>query len=575
MSSGPPSINPAEDETPVAPDVSLTSDMAEEGPLESEMATALQSRSSGPSVAKATAGITALQGVKTVIGFVTQPLIAHKLGLKMEADAYTVAMDILQRIWLIFEKVVNPAFLPCFIAALKDHGEERAWRFASSAVWLTVLALFVVTPFAWWQMPGIVALYTQKSSPAQVILTINVARMLLVGLFFLGMSSLTYVILNGYKRFAMAALGDTLWKLGIMMGAVVVVGLHKRIAPGEVLYVLAFGYVIGSFLKLLPHLVALRSKWRMLRLFHVDLSDPLTQKMLALAVPLVFGIVVSECRGVYLQRLADDPLIKVDAARAAIKWSRTIGDNLIQIFPYALSIGIFPYLAELARSRDRQPFTDTMMGALRVCVFSFLPLTAILIALRFEVLRAVWESGKLTQADTVVMSWPFMAYTLGLTAFACEMILNQTFYSMTNAWMPTLMGLITTVVWIIIAQLGVGWGWGLLAIAGAESFSKTLKCLLMWIWLQPHLGKVIGKDNWWFLVKVGAGAVLAAAVAWKLGNILCPVSSHASHFKIRMLGGVAVSGTAGMIAFLIWCSVWRVSEASSVLKLGRKLLHRA
>jgi hypothetical protein len=87
----------------------------------------------------------------------------------------------------------------------------------------------------------------------------------------------------------------------------------------------------------------------------------------------VAGHLRFETRDIYLKWLADSPNIEVAGSRAALRFSSLIGSSLIQIFPYALSIGIFPYLADMARQRDKQPLTDTLMGALRVCVFIFGP----------------------------------------------------------------------------------------------------------------------------------------------------------------------------------------------------------
>jgi peptidoglycan biosynthesis protein MviN/MurJ (putative lipid II flippase) len=260
-----------------------------------------------------------------------------------------------------------------------------------------------------------------------------------------------------------------------------------------------------------------------------------------------------------------------------------IGTSLIQIFPYALSIGIFPYLADMARNKDRQPFTDTFMSAMRVCIFTFGPLTAILIATRFEILRAVWESGNMTQADTITMSLPFIAFTLGLIGFSCEMMLNQTFYAMTNAWTPTLIGIGSTVVWIIVATLGVEYGavagLGLAAIAGAESFSKTLKCVVMWFFLRPHLGDVRLKHNLVFCVKVLVGSLLAAAVAGMLAGVLSPGDGALSKLeKIKMLLSVAFSGTAGVLVFMLFGALTKMDEVQTVLsfagKAKRKLMRR-
>ena len=581
----------------------------------------------GATVASATVGIGALHIVRTILGILVQPIIGHNLGLSWQGDVYSVATDIVMRFWLVFEKVINPAFLPNFIAALKEESEERAWQFCSTVVWILSALLLCATALGWAFMPQLVGFLSQSPQPGQVALTIEIARVLMFGLFFLGFSSLTYTILNGYKRFVYAAMGDAFWKLGVFVGAAAAYVLYGKqlealshlnvevarqqgqllgaaVASGQALvgeqlkelsrlqaatstqqtqlialavkslWLIVGGFLVGAVGKLVPHIFAIGPKWRFLKP-KINLQDPLVRSMFLLAIPLILGIVVSEARGFYLVRLADDPSIDIAGSRLALKFSRIIGDNLIQIFPYALSIGIFPFLANLAREKDRQPLTDTLVGALRVCVFLFLPITAILIALREPLLRAVWESGRLTQADTVAFTPAFVAFTLGLVGFACEMMLNQTFYAMTRAWTPTIIGLVTSVLWVLLAKYGVeGLGWGLAAIAGAEAISKSVKCIIMWIWLRPHLGDVKLRDNLVFLGKVVVGAVLAALVSSLLVGKLAP-ADDAARFKIKMLLAVAASGIGALGVFALLASALKVDEMkfarAALGKVGGKL----
>lgn len=539
--------------------------------------------STGRSVARATVGVGLMHFLRFAIGFLTQPLFAHAFGLGSSAvgpkvayaDVNAVATEIIQRLWLIWEKVVNPAFLPAFIGALKEDGEERAWKFASTAAMLTGLSLLIVTPLAWVFMPQIVGIYSQKAGPEQQALTVHMARWMLPALFLLGFSSLTYTILNGYKRFVVAALGDTLWKFGLFAAAVWITLRHLK--PEAALPVIIVGYVIGALFKLVPHILAIGDKWKYLRP-RIDMADPLTRTMISLALPLILGIIVSESRGVYLSRLADAPEISVDAGRAALKWARNISDTFIQIFPYALSIGIFPYLADLARERDKQPLTDTLMGALRVCFFFFGPLTLILIAISFPLLRAVWESGNFTQQDTLAINLPFIGFTLGLLAAAFEMQLNQTFYAMKRAWLPTASGIGVTVLWVIIATLGVRNGGGLFAIALAESVSKSLKCLIMWFLLRPYLGDTKPRENTRFVLQVLGAAVVAAGVAWALCAVLVPLlaghAEHAAPSKVKMLLAVGTSGLGALVTFTMLASVMKIREAQQLLSVGQKLKRR-
>lgn len=522
-------------------------------------------------------GIGALHFVRFLIGFAAQPLIAHNLGLSWPADVYAVSTDIVQRFWLVFEKVINPAFLPQFIASLKEDGEEEAWRLASTALWLFLTLLVLATAGGMLIMPWLVLLLSPKSNPQQIALTISSARMLLLGLTALGVSSLTYTILNGYKRFVWAALGDALWKAGVFLGAFAAFLLYYK--PIQVLMdtqkhtpsptyesqlldlslkslqlVLA-GFFIGSILKLVPHVLAIGPKWRLLRP-RVDFSNPRVRKMLFLAAPLLLGIVVSESRGFYLTWLTG-LVTSSDAPRFALKLSRLINDTFIQVFPYALSIGIFPFLADLARERDRQPMTDLVVRALRVCFFVFVPLTGILIALRLPLVYAMWSGGRLTTAEALTIVPPFIAFSLGLTGFACESMLGQTFYAMTRTWAPTLIGLAISVLWVFIAWAGVQWfHWGLAAVAGSEAFSKSLKCVIMWYLLKPHLGAIKSRDNLLFFLQLLAATVVAALVAHFAAHILAPSGAG----RGRLLIGVTLSGLIAVAAFVAVAKALNIEE---------------
>jgi len=541
-----------------------------------ENTTKTRGGTAGRQVARATAGIGLLHVLRLLLGFVAQPFIANRLALAWQADVYTVAQEIINSIWLVFEKVLNPAVLPLFAVALGEESEDRAWRYVSTVLWITLILLLVVAPLAAWQMPFIVNIYSQKAGMEQRLYTIAVARVMLLGLTFLGISSLTYVILNGYKRFLAAALGDTFWKLGIAVAAFYAV--RTQLSPLDSLNILAWGFVAGSAGKLLPHLIALWKKWRLLHP-KIDWSDPLFKKMCLLAIPLILGIVISQFRDMYLFRIADDPRIAVEGSRTALKFSRLIGTSLIQVFPYALSIGIFPYLADMARQKDRQPLTDTLLGALRVCAFVFIPLTCILISTRFDLLRAVWESGHMTQRDTLILSLPFVVFSLGLVAFASEMMLSQTFYAMTNAWTPTVIGIATSLLWCILATVGLDLSvrnagtiaLGIAAIAGAETLSKTIKCILMGIWLRPHLGHIHWKENFLFLVKVLLASLLCGWLAGGLAHILVPNGEIVSRMvKLKMLLGVSLAGICGVLLFIALCYAMRVNEAQEMAKFVKR-----
>jgi murein biosynthesis integral membrane protein MurJ len=523
----------------------------------------------GKRVAKATGVIMVFHVLRFALGFLEKPLLAKYFGTTWTADAYTVAYDVVLRIWLIFEKVINPSFLPCFIKSLRDEGEERAWRFTNTVASLMLTFLIACAVLGIVAATGLVRLWSPNASTQEAQLTAQLARIMLCGLVFLGLSSLTYVILNGYKHFALPALGDALWK-GCIVAAMVL--LVPRI-PNKSLAVVALagGFVLGSLGKLLPQVVGLWNKRHLFR-WQLNLREPLLKEMLVLIAPLLVGILVSELREVFLLRLANDPSIGEGGRAALHKYARPPVEVFIQIFPYALSIGIFPYLAELAgKGTDRQHLTDVFVGALRVCAFVFVPMSAAFIALRYPLIRALFESGKFGRESVELTVVPFTMFALGMVFFASEMMINQTYYAMTNTFTPTAVGVGTSAFVMLFAWASVEMGHGLGGIALAGTLGKGAKCVILIYLLRSALGDLRARENFVFLTKVIAATVVTVAVSLFVSQHF--VAWLEVDRKMRLLNFL-ISGMAAVGVYAVCVIALRVEEAGAVVAFVKRGLRR-
>jgi murein biosynthesis integral membrane protein MurJ len=529
----------------------------------------------GRRVAKATGVIMVFHVLRFALGFLEKPLLAKYFGTTWTADAYTVAYDIVLRIWLIFEKVINPSFLPVFIKSLREEGEERAWRFTNTVASLMLITLTACAILGIVAASPLVRLWSPNASAEEARLTAQLARIMLCGLVFLGLSSLTYVILNGYKRFALPALGDAMWK-GCIVAAMILVVPRM---PNRSLAVMALagGFLVGSFGKLFPQVVDLWNKRHLFRLTSPLPSlarrgerggDPLLRNMLILIAPLLVGILVSEIREVALLRLANDPSIGEGGRAALHKYARPPVEVFIQIFPYALSIGIFPYLAELAsKSQDRQRLTDVFVGALRVCAFVFLPMSAAFIALRYPLIRALFESGQFGRESVELTVVPFTMFAIGMVFFASEMMINQTYYAMTNTFTPTAVGVCTSAFAVLFAWASVEAGHGLGGIALAETLGKGAKCIILVCLLRKALGNVRVRANLTFLMKIVVATSLAVTAALF-------VSQHFAAWlevsrKTRLLNFL-LSGAVSIGVYAVGTMILRVEETQTVIAFARR-----
>ena len=117
-------------------------------------------------------------------------------------------------LFLITEEVIGPSFLPVFMRECDKRGEGSAWRFANTVLTLQVLLLIPVVAVLMLAPGWVVNVWTDWT-PArhaeQMRLGSTAVRTLAPALFGLAIGSTTYVMLNGYKRFFLAATGYCGW----------------------------------------------------------------------------------------------------------------------------------------------------------------------------------------------------------------------------------------------------------------------------------------------------------------------------------------------------------------------------
>lgn len=454
-------------------------------------------------------------------GFVQKKVLAHFFGTDVAADAATGMEKIFQTIYYIPEELLTHSLLPVFTRVRNEDGEAAAWRMASLTGTLQALLLVLVSGLAIAFAPALTNAYLGRPDPLlaasspleyaeaveKLALAARLVRVAMIGLFCTSIGSLTYVLLNAYKRFVTPALGDVAQKAGIVIGTVVVCVGFKDLGPLGY----AIGFILGGVFKLLTHLLALRGQLHMVRP-GIDLQDPALRELGRLMVPLLGGSVTSKGRDVLLNRIAWRWSERVPGTIAALDYAQKIVWMPVQVVPYALGLALFPFLADWAQQQDRKRVTEAFLGASRMMLFVFVPLTVGCVLLGREVITVLYKSGKFQEGSVDLTMGPFIIFALGLVFYALEMIANQVYYAHRDTKTPFWLGLIGSGVHITVAWwLGLQMQLGAAGIAAGFAIGKTVKVLLMWWRLGPRL------DGYQFpalaalLAKIAVGCVVMGA----------------------------------------------------------------
>jgi len=510
-------------------------------------------------------------------GLVQAWAMARYLPAAIYDASYVVAFEgVIFSLFLVGEESLAPACLPTFMRELDTVGERAAWRFANTLLALQGIALIVVVGVLMAFPEWITRLWTQwseASHPEAFAMAADSVHRLAPALLGLSLGSTTYVLLNAYKRFFLAAFGDALWKFVVAGGLVVGVGLL-----GFGVEILIWGIVAGSMLKLLTHLVGLRDKLRWFRPT-IDLANPALRRMLWLALPLLVGIVFAKLRdninNVYL-------LSELDSAglMQANSMGRKLQGAIHFLVPYSLSIAVFPFFCELVDRDDRAQLGSFITRSGRHLLAIFIPFACIVAALSFPLTDLVFAGGRFDDVAVRRTAVSMACYTFMLPAAALEALLMQAFFANRRMVAVTVAGIVFSTLSMAISWLGLHW-WGgrellvLGMIAGGVALTRALKSWVLVLLLGRRvpvfpLGPTLG-----FLVRLALVSAAAGGAAWGAARLGADALGAATGNRIADLAQLAAGGVAAVCAGGVAAALLRLREPLELLQLVRRARSRS
>jgi putative peptidoglycan lipid II flippase len=507
--------------------------------------------------------ISAFSLLARLSGFIQKQVIAHQFGTGMEADAYTFAFSSIVFTFIIIPHKLLAPFLPLFTERKETKGEPAAWRFTGAIAAIVVAAMVVVVGLGILLAPWMVrALSTFKDAQAAVLAT-TLVRIMLPAAGFMALFSLSTLIFNADKRFALPAFADAANKF-------IVIAVMLALSPLLGIEGLALGVVVGAAVCLAILLFGLRSKLGFLR-FTVDWNDPLLKKFGFLIPPTLASILIAQARTMIDYRFASG---MGPGYASSLGYAKSLTDTLITLVPFAVGVVIYPFFSDLNVSGDRRKTTDAVMGSLRTMTLIIVPISVVLMVLRVPVVQLIYERGKFEMSSVWLTSGPLLFFAAALTALALEIILMRFYFSAQDTLSPAIVGVVCVVVHVglVIALKDSLQHRG---IAVATLVSKSLKVLVLYLLLKPKLGDLRLGENTGFGLKVLAAAAAMGLTVYLIhrgmlhvlpppprGGTLFGAGLLACRIGLASLGGLAVFG--GMVVAL------RVQETQALWRLVRR-----
>lgn len=490
-----------------------------------------------------------------IMAFIQKLIMAPYFGTDREADAFFLAFNSIVNAFYNVTKTSLAPFLPLFAEKRNIQGEAEAWKFTGTVGTLLVVLLAALVAGGILAAPVLVDAVENFPDKDTAVLTVKLVRVSLLFAFFMGLASLTFLILNAYKVFIFPALGDVVGKILIVLMIVV---FYRALG----IYSLAWGVVVGAIACLLLQIWALRRKLHLFR-FAIAWHDPALKKLAWLILPVLAGVMLSQVRTIIDFRFAS---AMEKGSIAGLGYARGLIDTMILLVPAALGVAIYPFFSDLAAKNDKTELAATLIRSLRMLAFLFIPLAVGLILLRDPIIRLVFERGKFGPDSVGLTAGPLGCYAIGLPAFAFETIIVMFFFALKDTRTPVIVGVVTLVCHVSFI-LGLRAGLMHSSIALAYTLSKSLKVVVLLV-LLARLKKfdLQARKNLKIMAKMLICAALMGGIvylAWSWLNGHVPIPLDAGKLRKTLYLGLTLGAAvlAGVFAYAGCAILLRLEEA--------------
>ena len=373
-----------------------------------------------------------------MLAIVRDRILASAFGAGSTLDLYYAAFRLPDILFAIVASLVSVYVLIPLISSRLENSEAAARRFLASALTfftitlaLGCVALFIIAPYL---LPKLYPGFSAEELETLVAVT----RVMLLQPVLLGISNLFASITQLRQRFVVYAISPLLYNIGIIVG---VITLYPTFGPTG----LALGVVIGAFLHLavqVPYLLTDPIAPRFFGKLHLrDIREIVT-----ISLPRTLALSAQQIALAALLAIAS---LSAAGSITVFSFAYNLAAVPLAIIGVSYSVAAFPTLSKLFSAGERDAFFAQISSAARHIIFWSLPIIALFVVLRAQIVRVILGAGAFDWADTRLTAAALAVFVLSLAANGLVLLLVRGYYASGNTKKPLLINLSATALGVV------------------------------------------------------------------------------------------------------------------------------
>lgn len=376
-----------------------------------------------------------------ILGLIRDRSLAHVLGPSATLDIYYAGFRIPDIIFASISTLVSiTVLIPFFIDKLEHKDKESARSLLNQIFTVFTLGIGFIALLAFVLMPWLSHKIAPGFTEVERESLITVSRIMLLSPIFLGLSNLFSTITQLYKRFIIYAFAPICYNLGIIVGIFFFLPHFGIIGLG-------FGVALGAFLHMLLQLPVLASHGFYPRFTHkIDWKE--MRRIFLLSLPRTLGLALSS---ITLSIIIAIATTLETGAVSIFNFSFNLQAVPITIIGLSYSVAAFPALSMAFAEGKLDVFKQQIISVARQIIFWSLPVMALFIVLRAQIVRVILGSGQFTWSDTRLTAAALALFTLSVVAQSLIGLLVRGYYAAGKTRRPLIVNLVFTALEVFLA----------------------------------------------------------------------------------------------------------------------------
>ncbi len=516
-----------------------------------------------------------------LLGLIRDRTLASTIGPGSTLDIYYAAFRIPDFLYISIASLASvTVLLPFLIERMKgDNGKEKAKNFLNNIFSAYMLFMVIVSLFVAIIMPYIVKYIAPGFNSEQTNSLIITSRIMLLSPIFIGLSNLIGSVTQLFKNFFIFSLSPIFYNIGILFGILF-------LYPSLGVYGLAMGVILGAMMHLLVQIPVVVNHGLFPGIIRrINWSEIL--EVTKLSLPRTLALSFNSLAFIILIAMASQ--LK-EGSISLFTFSYNLQSVPVGIIGISYSVAAFPILVKTFSNKEIDKFINHIIGTAKQIIFWTLPVIALIIVLRAQIVRVVLGADAFSWSDTRLTAAAIALFIISLTSQSLVLLFVRGYYAAAKTKKPLLINMFSSVMVIIFAFLilyifkhypntldvlekllrvkGVN-GTNMFALPLSYAFGSVLNFFLIWIFFKKDFLHKRNSGLFKTFFEVFLGSITMGLLAYISLNLFSHIFKTDTFIGIFLQG--FVSGIIGIISGIFVLIIFKNKE---LLDIAKALSHK-